>query len=412
MLARVVLALIIAITSIASYAKDEPKKLSDEDRKALAKVNFVIVMRKNDRATATGNADGKAAVKVADQNASFRVNIDAINSTYWTVQADPEGGQGVQVDRKQVLANIFGKDMTEELKAQIQRELKRMGIYPVSWGGNAAIDESVYAAEAQVLLRVDFELPVGAAYKQALQTKALHTIAEIPAAPLYEQIVLGAPAPVQAGSKVTITNNAKESVVGLLVYDKRDDKFNYLVNDRDDMIIRPEANIAFNFHADTCSSPTILMVVFADATYAEAAMSDVCTAGTFPDLKTAERFPITGQRTKKDLVTIFYSLNTLKFQKTEGKFDKHRLTGKGWTNFHGDVFVSEFKDGFRQGTGNFCAKGNGGTVNVQMNMYNNGLPENGYNIILEPNKVNKDPTNRFEPISFEKLYKKLCFWEY
>ena len=111
-------------------------------------------------------------------------------------------------------------------------------------------------------------------------------------------------------------------------------------------------------------------------------------------------------------MTISHALHTLKFKKTEGTFDKHRLTGKGWTELHGDVLVSEFKDGFRHGTDNFCAKGRGGTVDVHLNKYNMCVPETGYFMVLEPSKVNKDPTNGFAPISFENLYKKPCFWGY
>ncbi len=409
---RVLVALFIALTSALSFAKDEPKKLSDEDRKALAKVNLVVVMRNNQRATVSSNNDGKVTATIKDQDAPFRINIDAIKSTYWTVQYAGDGGQDVQVDRQQVMTSIFEKDVTEELKARITRELRKLGIYPVKFEGNSVFDNSPYAAEAQVLLKIDLELPAGEIFRRELQSKNLQTIVEIPAAPIYEQIVLGITAPVTDTTKVTITNTHKESVVGLLSLDKRDKKYGFIVSDRDDMIVKPGEAIYLKFPPDACDPNIIALVVFADATYAETPMSEFCKAGAFPDLKTAERYPITGYRTQSDLVTIFYSLHTLKFQKTEGSFDKHRLTGKGWTNFHGDVHVSEFKDGYRHGTGNFCAKGSGGTVDVYLNKYDKGAPETGYFMVLEPNKVNKDPTNGFAPISFEKLYKKLCFWEY
>ena len=412
MFARVVVALLIALSSTTSLAKDDQKKLSDEDRKALDKVNLVVVMRNNQRASVTTHADGKAVATIKDQNASFRVNIDAIKSTYWTVQYADDGGQGVQVDRQQVMTSIFEKDVTEELKSRITRELRKMGIYPIKFEGNSVVDNSPYAAEAQVLLKIDLDLPVGEIFRRELQSKNLQTIVEIPAAPIYEQVVLGIKPPVADTTKVTITNTHKESVVGLLSLDKRDKQYGFIVKDRDDMIVKPGQAIYLKFPPDACDPNIIALVVFADATYAESPMSELCTAGAFPDLKTAERYPITGHRTQQDLVTIFYSLHTLKFQKTEGSFDNHRLTGKGWTNFHGDVHVSEFKDGYRHGTGNFCARSNGGTVQVYMNEYDKGAPRTGYTIILEPNKVNKDPTNGFAPISFEKLYKKLCFWDY
>lgn len=413
MFTRIIVILMLALTASVSFAKDEPKKLSDDDRKSLAKVNLVIVMRKNERANFAGSKDGKSQITIGDQKADFRVNIDAISSTFWTVQYGANAGDSVQVDRKQVLSNLFGKDMTEELKAQVQRALKNLGIYPISWGGNSAIDNSPYAAHAEVLLRVDLDLPVGAGYKQAFKDKTLNLIAEIPAAQLYEQIVLGITpvADPAAGSKFEIVNNTSDHVVGLFSYDKRDDKLSYLV-ERDDMVIRPGQKLPLMLPSELCKGPEIMVVMMSDATYAESPMSTVCQSGAFPDLKTGDRFQITGKRSKKDWVTAFYGLHTIKFQKTDGKLENGRLTGKGWTNFHGDVHVSEYKDGFRHGTGNFCAKLDSGEIDVYLNKYANGYPEEGYRIILQPNRVNKDPTNGFASISFEKLYKKLCFWDY
>lgn len=412
MVARFVTIFVLIMMTGVSFAKEEAGKLSEEDRKALEKVNLIVVMRNNARASVAGNKDGKATVTVADQSAMFQVNIDAISSTFWTVQYGESAGGGVQVNRKQVLSELFGKDMTEDLKARIERALKNIGIYPISWGGNSVIDNS-FAAQAQVLLRIDLDMPAGIMVKQALQNKELHLIAEIPAAQIYEQVVLGIKpaADPSASAKFEVVNNASEHIVGLYSYDKRDDKLTNVVP-RNSMLLKPGEKLQLMMPTEFCSGPEIMIVMMSDATYAESPMATVCQTGRFPDLKMAERYPITGAQTKQNWVTAFYGLHTIKFQKTEGKLENGRLTGKGWTSFHGDVHVAEFKDGFRHGTGNFCAKMDNGDIDVSLNKYNDGYPEQGYRIILQRNRMNKDPTNNFEPITFDKLYKKLCFWDY
>jgi hypothetical protein len=148
--------------------------------------------------------------------------------------------------------------------------------------------------------------------------------------------------------------------------------------------------------------------MFSDATFAEIPINEICKNAVAINLKGFDKYKIIANRSKKEWVDAFYSLYTFKFSKTDGISSGVNFSGKGWTNFHGDTHMSNFKNGLREGQGNFCYETQLDYIKVEFHVYENGYSTKNLSYPLYPKKINKDPTNDYKIIPFNEIHSRWC----
>jgi hypothetical protein len=381
-------------------------KLSEKERDLLAKMDLLILAKNTTRTNISRDSNNKIIIKSANNRDKLRVNIEAIDGRNWLTQYTADY-QGVYVNRRQVMSNVYGKEMTVEFQKRIQKALNKLGLYQFDWGGGALTDEA-YATDVQVLLKADLELPAGARYKSAIEENSMFVVGEVSALKIYENVVLNIFEKPNLKT-IDMTNNTGEHVVGVFSFDGHSDKFSHLI-ERDDLMA-PGSKFDIKLGEDDCEGPKSLVVMMSDATYFNAMINALCEYESI-NINAMNRYKITGNITQKSIFyNVFYALRGVKFKKTKGQFSNGKLTGRGWTEFHGDYHVSEFKDGYRDGQGTFCTKSGDGYI-AHINEYANGYPVKGYKFSMQRNRMNRDPFDGDKPITYEKLFKKVCFWDY